>query len=115
GPGGDRARRPVGRAGRRRGGGARARAVGQQRSGWTRRGSRADRSGFARAGTLELGAGLVSGSRSAERGSMNGYGPLLAALIALLAGLAIGKAWERYKLRDGQWIDRRRARESPHY
>jgi lipopolysaccharide biosynthesis regulator YciM len=46
---------------------------------------------------------------------MNGYGPLLAALIALLAGLAIGKAWERYKLRDGQWIDRRRARESPHY
>src|SRR5438309_9983054 len=46
---------------------------------------------------------------------MNGYAPLLAALIALLAGLAIGKAWERYKLRDGQWIDRRRARESPHY
>ena len=39
----------------------------------------------------------------------------LAALIALLAGLAIGKAWERYKLRDGRWIDRRRARESPHY
>src|SRR5436305_3009595 len=46
---------------------------------------------------------------------MNGYAPLLAALVALLAGLAIGKAWERYKLRDGQWIDRRRARESPHY
>ncbi|HET7219217.1 MAG TPA: tetratricopeptide repeat protein [Vicinamibacterales bacterium] len=40
---------------------------------------------------------------------------VLSALIALLAGLAIGKAWERYKLRDGQWIDRRRARESPHY
>jgi lipopolysaccharide biosynthesis regulator YciM len=39
----------------------------------------------------------------------------LAALIALLLGLAIGKAWERYKLRDGKWIDRRRARESPHY
>ena len=37
------------------------------------------------------------------------------ALIALLAGLAIGKAWERYKLRGGKWIDRRRARESPHY
>ncbi len=36
-------------------------------------------------------------------------------LLALLAGLAIGKAWERYKLRDGRWIDRRRARESPHY
>jgi len=36
-------------------------------------------------------------------------------LIALLAGLAIGKAWERYKLQDGRWIDRRRGRESPHY
>ena len=46
---------------------------------------------------------------------MSGYAPLLAALVALLAGLAIGKAWERYKLRDGKWIDRRRARESPHY
>ncbi len=40
---------------------------------------------------------------------------VLAGLVALLVGLAIGKAWERYKLRDGQWIDRRRARESPHY
>jgi lipopolysaccharide biosynthesis regulator YciM len=40
---------------------------------------------------------------------------MLAALLALLAGLAVGKAWERYKLRDGRWIDRRRARESPHY
>jgi lipopolysaccharide biosynthesis regulator YciM len=39
----------------------------------------------------------------------------LAVLIALLAGLAIGKAWERYKLRDGRWIDRRRLRETPHY
>ena len=38
-----------------------------------------------------------------------------AALLALLAGLAIGKAWERYKLRDGKWIDRRRARDSHHY
>jgi lipopolysaccharide assembly protein B len=46
---------------------------------------------------------------------MNDYGLLLAALIALLAGLTIGKAWERYKLRGGKWIDRRRARESPHY
>ena len=45
---------------------------------------------------------------------MDGTG-LLASLIALLAGLAIGKAWERYKLQDGRWIDRRRARESPHY
>ena len=39
----------------------------------------------------------------------------LAALIALLVGLATGKAWERYKLQDGRLIDRRRARESPHY
>src|SRR5712664_3114927 len=43
------------------------------------------------------------------------YLPMLATLIALLAGLAVGKAWERYKLRDGKWIDRRRARQSPHY
>jgi len=40
---------------------------------------------------------------------------LLAVLIALLAGLVVGKAWERYKLRDGRWIDRRRLRETPHY
>jgi lipopolysaccharide assembly protein B len=40
---------------------------------------------------------------------------LLASLVALLAGLAVGKAWERYKLQDGVWVDRRRARESPHY
>ena len=46
---------------------------------------------------------------------MNAYAPLVAALIALLAGLTIGKAWERYKLKDGKWIDRRRARQSPHY
>jgi lipopolysaccharide biosynthesis regulator YciM len=46
---------------------------------------------------------------------MSDYAPLLAALVALLAGLTIGKAWERYKLQDGTWIDRRRARESPHY
>ena len=41
--------------------------------------------------------------------------PLLFGLLTLLAGLCIGKAWERYKLRDGQWIDRRKARESPHF
>jgi lipopolysaccharide assembly protein B len=41
--------------------------------------------------------------------------PLLVGLMALLVGLAVGKAWERYKLQDGRWIDRRRARESPHY
>src|SRR5258708_2564193 len=46
---------------------------------------------------------------------MSSYAPLLAALVALLVGLTVGKAWERYKLRDGTWIDRRRARESPHY
>jgi len=46
---------------------------------------------------------------------VSSYAPLLAALVALLAGLTIGKAWERYKLRDGQWVDRRRLRESPHY
>ncbi len=40
---------------------------------------------------------------------------LLAVLLALLLGLAVGKAWERYKLRDGRWIDRRRLRETPHY
>jgi lipopolysaccharide biosynthesis regulator YciM len=46
---------------------------------------------------------------------MSAYAPLLAALVALLVGLTVGKAWERYKLRDGKWFDRRRARQSPHY
>src|SRR6476619_1837683 len=46
---------------------------------------------------------------------MRDYLPLLAALFALLLGLIVGKAWERYKLRDGRWIDRRRLRETPHY
>ena len=46
---------------------------------------------------------------------MSASGPLLAVLVALLVGLAVGKAWERYKLRDGRWIDRRRLRETPHY
>ncbi|MEI6667239.1 MAG: tetratricopeptide repeat protein [Acidobacteriota bacterium] len=46
---------------------------------------------------------------------MESYATFLAALIALLVGLAAGKAWERYKLREGRWIDRRKARESPHY
>jgi lipopolysaccharide assembly protein B len=40
---------------------------------------------------------------------------LIAVLVALLAGLAAGKTWERYKLRNGRWIDRRRLRETPHY
>src|SRR5215510_1185190 len=46
---------------------------------------------------------------------MSDYSLLLAALISLLVGLTVGKAWERYKLRGGTWIDRRRARQSPHY
>jgi len=46
---------------------------------------------------------------------MEQYTSLLAALVALLLGIAFGKAWERYKLREGRWIDRRKARESPHY
>ena len=40
---------------------------------------------------------------------------LLVTLVALLVGLATGKAWERYKLQNGRWIDRRKLRESPHY
>ena len=43
------------------------------------------------------------------------YLPLLSALVAFLFGLAAGKAWERYKLHEGRWIDRRKARQSPHY
>jgi lipopolysaccharide biosynthesis regulator YciM len=46
---------------------------------------------------------------------VSNYALLLATLIALLAGLTVGKAWERYKLKEGKWIDRRRARQSPHY
>ncbi len=46
---------------------------------------------------------------------LGGYLPFVAALVALLVGVAAGKAWERYKLRDGRWIDRRKARESHHY
>jgi lipopolysaccharide biosynthesis regulator YciM len=46
---------------------------------------------------------------------MQGYGVLLGVLVALLIGLAAGKAWERYKLVEGRWIDRRRVRQSPHF
>ena len=46
---------------------------------------------------------------------MSAYYPFLAALVALLLGLTVGKAWERYKLRAGRLIDRRRAPESLHY
>ena len=42
------------------------------------------------------------------------YGFLLG-LVTLLLGIGIGKAWERYKLRDGRWVDRRRLRQTPHY
>ena len=43
------------------------------------------------------------------------YGVLLGVLVALLMGLAAGKAWERYKLQEGRWIDRRKIRQSPHF
>ena len=46
---------------------------------------------------------------------MQGYGIVFGVLIALLVGLAAGKAWERYKLIEGRWIDRRRVRQSPHF
>ena len=46
---------------------------------------------------------------------MGDYAILLGTLVALLAGIGVGKAWERYKLRDGRMVDRRRLRESPHY
>jgi lipopolysaccharide biosynthesis regulator YciM len=40
---------------------------------------------------------------------------LILVITALLAGLAAGKGWERYKLMEGQWVDRRRVRQSPHF
>jgi lipopolysaccharide biosynthesis regulator YciM len=40
---------------------------------------------------------------------------ILGVLVALLIGIAGGKAWERYKLVEGRWIDRRRVRQSPHF
>jgi lipopolysaccharide assembly protein B len=46
---------------------------------------------------------------------MAGYLVLLATLVALLVGMATGKAWERYKLVEGRWIDRRRVRQSPNF
>src|SRR5688572_3782462 len=46
---------------------------------------------------------------------MQDYALIFGVLIALLTGLAAGKAWERYKLREGRWIDRRRVRQSPHF
>ena len=46
---------------------------------------------------------------------MQDYGVLLSILLALLVGLAAGKAWERYKLQEGRWVDRRKIRQSPHF
>jgi lipopolysaccharide biosynthesis regulator YciM len=46
---------------------------------------------------------------------MQEYMFLIGVLVALLVGLATGKAWERYKLVEGRWIDRRRGRQSPHF
>jgi lipopolysaccharide biosynthesis regulator YciM len=43
------------------------------------------------------------------------YVVLISILLALLIGIAAGKAWERYKLREGRWIDRRKIRQSPHF
>ncbi len=43
------------------------------------------------------------------------YGQLISAVLALLIGILGGKLWERYKIQEGRWIDRRRARESPHF
>ena len=46
---------------------------------------------------------------------MQSFGIVFGVLVALLLGLGAGKAWERYKLREGRWIDRRRVRQSPHF
>src|SRR4249920_2615520 len=46
---------------------------------------------------------------------MQAYLVFVAVLVALLVGLAGGKAWERYKLIEGRWIDRRRVRQSPDF
>ncbi|MBM3751104.1 MAG: tetratricopeptide repeat protein [Acidimicrobiia bacterium] len=40
---------------------------------------------------------------------------LPAILTALLLGIAGGKIWERYKLVQGKWVDRRRIRQTPHF
>src|SRR5688572_19422408 len=56
----------------------------------------------------------TSGAPGWSEPGMTDYA-LLAVLLALLLGLVTGKAWERYKFRDGRWLDRRRLRETPHY
>jgi lipopolysaccharide assembly protein B len=40
---------------------------------------------------------------------------LILVITALLVGLASGKLWERYRLVQGHWVDRRRLRQSPHF
>ena len=109
------ARRAGGRAGRRGGGGPDPRPLGQP----VRRAAPARRGSWSRLILRAQGRweAIVATYMAEAPGSagMSEYAPLLAALVALLVGLAIGKAWERYKLRDGKWIDRRRARQSPHY
>src|SRR5439155_5547547 len=90
------------------------RRLGQPVEWWARRRARIDRVRPSR--TAPVGRrGRALRERAPIGRQMSAYAPLLAALVALLAGLTIGKAWERYKLRGGTWIDRRRARESPHY
>jgi lipopolysaccharide biosynthesis regulator YciM len=46
---------------------------------------------------------------------LSGYAPFVAALVCFLLGLTVGKAWERYKLKAGRLVDRRRMPESLHY
>jgi lipopolysaccharide biosynthesis regulator YciM len=43
------------------------------------------------------------------------YTLLLAVLVSLLVGFVVGKASERYRLQQGELVDRRRLRGSPHY
>src|SRR5262249_35078773 len=102
-------RRLRGGAGRRGRGSARRGALGQRRRRRPRRRARVHRARAARPGRLDRGC------RRVLRLLMSTAAALLVGLVALLIGRAVGKAWERYKLRDGVWIDRRRARESPHY
>src|SRR5689334_23349594 len=83
--------------------------MGQRQRRRTRRGARVHRARPARAGPVAVGDSRL------PRPLMATSTGLLIGLLALLAGLAVGKAWERYKLKDGVWTDRRRARESPHY
>src|SRR5688572_17196399 len=76
------------------------------------------------AGTGRFGSTLSCSSRRAECGTpsspaistdMQDSTFLVGVLVALLIGLAAGKAWERYKLIEGRWIDRRKVRHAPHF